>query len=196
MPVTYTNRKGETYHLLVGATKTGKPKYYVSKKAGSHTADFIPEGFELHEHPASGIVHLRRVRESKLTSAERDFAVTEIRNATGTPHFFVEIEDDALVVYWLDGSARDDAELLRTFGPGAARRLHARKVSHGSYSALMRFVLIDEHQRLFRTERMCFRSSVDGWMPISSRRPLGELIDDYAQHLGQESFFELNWPME
>jgi len=30
--ITYINRKKETYYLLIGKTKTGKPKYYFSKK--------------------------------------------------------------------------------------------------------------------------------------------------------------------
>ena len=49
MTVTHTNRRGDTYYLLQGLTKTVKPKYYVSKKPGANTVEQIPDGFELYE---------------------------------------------------------------------------------------------------------------------------------------------------
>jgi hypothetical protein len=35
MPITYTNRKGVTYHLCRGVTKTGKPRYYFAREPKS-----------------------------------------------------------------------------------------------------------------------------------------------------------------
>jgi len=32
MPVTYTNRKGHTYYLCQGVTKTGKSRYYFARE--------------------------------------------------------------------------------------------------------------------------------------------------------------------
>ncbi len=32
MSIEYVNRRGDKYYLLQGKTKTGKPKYYVSRK--------------------------------------------------------------------------------------------------------------------------------------------------------------------
>jgi hypothetical protein len=36
MPITYTNRKGFTYFLNKGKTKTGKPRYYFAKEQKSN----------------------------------------------------------------------------------------------------------------------------------------------------------------
>ncbi|MFY8199573.1 MAG: hypothetical protein ACOVLE_02810 [Pirellula staleyi] len=42
----YVNRRGDAYYVFQGVTKTGKPKYYVSRKAESAAGiqiDSLPE---------------------------------------------------------------------------------------------------------------------------------------------------------
>jgi hypothetical protein len=39
MPITYTNRKGFTYFLNKGVTKTGKPRYYLAREQMGETID-------------------------------------------------------------------------------------------------------------------------------------------------------------
>lgn len=60
MAIEYINRSGEKYYLHVGATKTGKPKYYVALHARGPLADAIPAGFEIYESP-KGQVSLRKI---------------------------------------------------------------------------------------------------------------------------------------
>src|SRR6266508_2449829 len=60
MAIEYINRSGEKYYLHVGATKTGKPKYYVARHARGALADAIPDGFEIYENP-KGQVSLRKI---------------------------------------------------------------------------------------------------------------------------------------
>ena len=43
MPFEYVNRCGDRYYLLQGKTKTGKPKYYASKKAEGVPVEQMPE---------------------------------------------------------------------------------------------------------------------------------------------------------
>ena len=50
MPFTYTNRKGKTYILCQGTTKTGKPRYYFSPNPKDPVLDAIPEGYEIREN--------------------------------------------------------------------------------------------------------------------------------------------------
>ena len=38
----YTNRKGDTYYLHGGKTKTGKPRYFFAKAAGSGSLSEMP----------------------------------------------------------------------------------------------------------------------------------------------------------
>jgi hypothetical protein len=39
--VTYTNRKGRTYYLCQGTTKTGKPRYYFAREPKDELLDEI-----------------------------------------------------------------------------------------------------------------------------------------------------------
>ena len=47
MQVTYTNRKGRTYHLCQGVTRTGKPRYYFAREPKGKPVEQIPEGYEI-----------------------------------------------------------------------------------------------------------------------------------------------------
>jgi hypothetical protein len=60
MLVTYKNRRGKTYYLHEGRTKTGKPKYNFSLKNNGELVDEIPDGYEIYEHPGTGGVFLRK----------------------------------------------------------------------------------------------------------------------------------------
>ena len=50
----YTNRKGDRYFVFEGRTKTGKPKYFASRKETSDKGkrlDEVPESYEIAEAP-------------------------------------------------------------------------------------------------------------------------------------------------
>ncbi|KKM87650.1 hypothetical protein LCGC14_1266760 [marine sediment metagenome] len=51
MLVTYINRKEDIYYLHKGKTKTGKPKYFFSKKRNGDLVEKIPDGYEIYENP-------------------------------------------------------------------------------------------------------------------------------------------------
>ena len=72
MAMEYVNRRGERYYLLQGKTKTGKPKYYVSRKAGGVPVEHMPEGYEFYEEPDRGIVAVRKIRPTNITTQERE----------------------------------------------------------------------------------------------------------------------------
>ena len=72
MAIEYVNRRGERYHLLQGKTKTGKPKYYVSRKPGGVPVEHMPEGYEFYEEPDRGIVTVRKIRPTNVTTQERE----------------------------------------------------------------------------------------------------------------------------
>ena len=50
MPIQHVNRKGDTYFLHESTTKTGKPKWFFSKKREGNLAEAIPEGYEIYEN--------------------------------------------------------------------------------------------------------------------------------------------------
>ena len=57
MAVTYTNRKGHTYYLCKGMTKTGKVRYYFALERKDGSPDQIPEGYRISES-VNGVVSL------------------------------------------------------------------------------------------------------------------------------------------
>ncbi|TWT94504.1 hypothetical protein [Stieleria varia] len=95
----YINRRRETYFAYRGTTKTGKPKFFASKKTTSDKAsrvESLPEYFEFYENPVNATVVIRRRRPTTLTASERNFLarlVLEYSSVDGN----VVIEGNALV---------------------------------------------------------------------------------------------------
>jgi hypothetical protein len=54
MALEYVNRRGDRYFVLQGKTKTGKPKFYCSKRYSGVGVDRLPDEFAIHENPRSG----------------------------------------------------------------------------------------------------------------------------------------------
>jgi hypothetical protein len=194
MGVTHVNRKGDTYHLLAGKTKTGKPKYYVSRKPGENAVqvEAVPEGYEIYESPADGAVHVRKIRPTKLTDLERVQVENGVRDATGKRCAVVEIDGDSFVVYWPD---RNPAAAIFGKMLGFADPTRAELPGYlglfTRYSPLLRFKLTDAVKRTFIAQRWCFRGSMEGWIHVSGAGSLEKLVAQCARHLGEESFFEL-----
>lgn len=193
-PVQHINRKGETYYLLVGKTKTGKPKYYVSKKAQGTPAQAMPEGYEFHESPADSLVHVRKIRPTRLLPQEREQARVAVRTLTGQERFFVEIEGASLVVYWPDRDPEISSGLVGLLLGGSQECVDSMKewtIQHMHCTPLMRFTLVDEERRQFIVERWCFLGGIDDWIHLDGPAPLTKLLKKYVPHLGQESLYEL-----
>jgi hypothetical protein len=73
MTVTYTNRKGTTYFLNKGVTKTGKPRYTFAREQKNEPVDVLPDGYEI-EESINGVVSLLKSR-PRLISMEEVAAV-------------------------------------------------------------------------------------------------------------------------
>src|SRR5437764_9154405 len=71
MPVTYTNRKGLTYTLYRGQTKSGKPRYYFGRMGQSQGEPVteLPAGFTISES-VNGVVSLVKDRPSLIMPVE------------------------------------------------------------------------------------------------------------------------------
>ena len=59
--LSYTNRRGDTYYLHAGKTKTGKPRYFVAKKVCEGALASMPDGWEFTES-INATVSVRRVK--------------------------------------------------------------------------------------------------------------------------------------
>lgn len=190
----YVNRHGERYYILQGKTKTGKPRFYCSKRPSSAGVgvERLPDGFEIYENPEDALVSVRKVRPTRIQPFERE-ELTRLARKLAQAAVLVEVEGDSLVVY---ASNVDQSPSGRLFGlllggreapPGhvdwGTRHVH--------YSPMLRFTLTDEDERPYTLERWCYLGSVDYWIPLSFGKPLEVLAKYSLPHIGQESFFEL-----
>lgn len=195
MALEYTNRKGQRYYVLQGRTKSGKPKYFCARKPGATPVDGLPDDFEIFEHPITALVTVRKVKPSRLLPFELDFLKEQIRNLSEVEHFIIDRSGDSFTIYICDINSDDVNRLLsRLIGPMGCHAESSRQwmIENAKYSPAFRFTLIDENERLFRTERWCYRGRIDDWITLTSRdRPLDELTNEFLPHLGEESYFDL-----
>lgn len=192
----HTNRRGDTYYLQVGQTKSGKPRYYMGRKiTGTLLAD-VPDGYEVWEKPESGQVYVRKRRRSPITDSERAFLDEAIRTRAEVKHFIVDVDGHDLIVYLLDRDPEDVDRLMGALvgtrqSESERRATYDWVVGHANYQKMFRFRLVDEDERLYSVDRWCFRGSIDDWFPLAGPAPLPEQAEKYVLHLGKESFFEL-----
>jgi hypothetical protein len=194
--ITYTNRKGVTYTLYRGQASTGKPRYYfghVDKGQGEPVLE-LPSGFKISES-VNGVVSLVKERPSLILQVEKGVIVEVMDEHPQSNRYQVVVKQDRIEIY--ENSSPDfDALLdaLHISGPsrlGLAEQLYATEERHAHYAPVMRFTLLDPEQRRFGAERMCYRSSVNGWLKLVHTGPLTQLAHTLIPTLGREQFFEL-----
>ena len=191
MAVKYVNRKGQTYYLHESRTKTGKPRYYFSLKKEGTLADEIPEGYEVYEHP-NGQVFLRRVRPKAITDDEVAVVERAMERFYGSPYYQLDVKGDTLEVFVPDQDVEGLCGLLGTMLTGEASAVEAEVSRALTYSAELRFILVDEQEREFLVQRYSYLGSVDDWIDIDGPGELASLAERYAKHLGRDSLLELS----
>jgi len=96
--VEHVNRKGDTYYLHQGTTKTGKPKYFFSKKSDGELCGQLPAGFEIYENPRSQ-VFCRRIQPKLITEQEIQMVREAIRNCGKQFYAGVDVKGKDIIVY-------------------------------------------------------------------------------------------------
>jgi hypothetical protein len=191
MTIEHVTRRGDTYYLHQGKTKTGKPKYFFSRKQEGTLAEALPEGYEVYENP-NAQVFLRKVVPRTVTDVEVATVERGVRELARLTYFVIDVKGESIVIHLPnENPAFLEGSMFSHFGvkPSLDRtRLVQRFLN---YSPMMRFTLVDESTRSFAAERWCFLGSIDGWFPLSGRGDLERLTAMYCPHLGQESFYEL-----
>lgn len=191
MTVTHTNRKGKTYYLHQGTTKTGKPKYFFALRDEGDLVDTVPPGYEIYENP-NGQVFLRKVRPQLITDEEVATVEAGMRQHCHLEHYIIDVKKDIIFIYTADQDIDLLAETFEIFPGVQAERARAALESVLSYSPMLQFVLVDEEKRLFEARRYCFLGSIDDWISIGGVEPLSELVKTYVQHLGEDSYYDLH----
>ncbi|WP_427159803.1 hypothetical protein ACQFX9_28095 [Aliinostoc sp. HNIBRCY26] len=191
MTINYVNRKGQLYYLHQGTTKTGKPKYFFSMKSEGNLLETIPDGYEIYENPNTQ-VFLRKVQPKVITDEEKAIVEAGVKQFSNLQDYQMDIKKEIITVYTPDQDINVLSSLINFSSQdklSEAQNILKRSIS---YSPMLRFILIDEHQRIFITQRYCFLGRIDDWINIGESNNLQALVKKYVKHLGQESFFELH----
>src|SRR4051794_29714814 len=109
MSITYTNRKGVTYYLCRGATRTGKPRYSFAREPQDEPLDKLPEGYTITES-VNGVVSLTKIQPSQLLPAEVAAVEAELRRHPRGHRYRVDAKQNRLTVY--ERSSPDIEETL------------------------------------------------------------------------------------
>jgi hypothetical protein len=194
MPITYTNRKGFTYYLCRGETKTGKPRYYFAREIKGEPAKEIPAGYTISES-VNGIVSLVKYRPSQILPEEIKAVEAAVARHPKAHNYRVNAKHNRIDIYERVGPDAED--LVAAFlgqgldDPGLARRLQAEQERFSQFTPVLRFILIEAERRTFGVQRMCYLGSIDDWIDLGAMGVVAELTRDLIPRLGTDRFFEL-----
>ena len=196
MSISYTNRKGVTYTLYRGQTKTGKPRYYFGRpgQGQGEPVEELPPGFTISES-VNGVVSLVKNRPSPIQPEEVAAVEAAVQQHPEARRYRVAVKNDRIEIYERVGpdyeAVVSELHLPGLSRPGLSEQLRAMEERHAQYTPVLRFTLLDPTQRRFGVERMCYRGSIDGWLELVRTGPVAKLADELIPTLGTDQFYEL-----
>src|SRR5579859_7203853 len=100
MPVNYTNRKGLTYTLYRGQTRTGKPRYYFGRpgQGPGEPVTELPPGFTISES-VNGVVSLVKDRPSLIQPEEVAAIEAAVKQHPESRRYRVAVKHDRIEIY-------------------------------------------------------------------------------------------------
>jgi hypothetical protein len=191
MPVNYTNRKGQTYSLYQGTTKTGKRRYFFAREPKGEPVDALPAGYHI-EESINGVVSLAKDRPQVIANTELKAVEAAVKRHPKRGDYQVRIKDHTIVIFERQGP--DVGALEAIFGPLGPLPRSAREhlEQAGRYIPILRFVLVDHEQRVFTAQRWHFSGSIDDWIYIGHSGQIAELARQIVPRLGTDAYFELD----
>lgn len=194
MTITYTNRKGVTYYLNRGTTRTGKPRYSFAREPKGEPVEQIPEGYEIREN-VNGVVSLAQTRPQQILPDEVAVVEAALKRHRKPGNYRADVKGKRIVIYERAGPDMDAlAPLIRALGGiSEARQAHLQETLDlgARFSPVMRFTLLDEQDRTFSAQRWCYSGSIDDWIDAGAVGPLKRLARKLIPKLGTEAFFDL-----
>ena len=190
MPVTYTNRRGATYILCKGTSKSGKPRYFFAREPKGEVVNALPEGHQI-EESVNGVVSLVKTRPQWIAAEEIASVEAALQRHPQGRNYRVSAKQDQIIIYERQGPDID--ALMAMFGrvgppdPGVAERLNRA----ASYIPVMRFILNDRDSRAYIAQRWHFSGSIDDWFDIGHAGPAATLARTLIPVLGTDAFFDL-----
>ena len=188
MPVSYTNRKGVTYTLYRGHTRTGKPRYYFGRPGLGQGEPVVglPPGFTVSES-VNGVVSLVKDHPSLIQPEEVEAVEAAVQQHPEARRYRVAVKGNRIE----DNELVSELHLPGLSRPGLAEELRALEERHAHYIPVLRFTLLDSKQRRFGSERMSSLGGIDDWLELGQRGPVAELARALVPTLGTDAFFEL-----
>ena len=193
MPVTYTNRKGQTYVLCQGTTKTGKRRYFFARERKGEALDAIPSGYHI-EESVNGVVSLVKDRLQLIEPEELAAVEGALKRHPQSGNYRLQVKDNQIVVYERQGP---DIEALNAMfgrlGPLPPRAVESLEQS-AHYIPIVRFVLLDRDKRVFAAQRWHFsgtRQRVDDWIDTGRSGQIETAARALIPRLGTDEFFDL-----
>ncbi len=197
MPVSYTNRKGLTYTLYRGQTRTGKPRYYFGRPGQGQGEPVmeLPPGYTISES-VNGVVSLVKERPSLIQPEEVAAIEAAVQQHPQARRYRVAVKHDRIEIYEQVGPDYDAllGELHNMTGlsrPDIAERLQAVEERHAQYTPVLRFILLDPTRRRFGAQRWCYLGSIDDWLELGQTGSAAQLARALIPTLGTDQFYEL-----
>jgi hypothetical protein len=196
MTISYTNRKGLTYTLYRGQTRSGKPRYYFGRAGQSQGEPVteLPPGFTVSES-VNGVVSLVKERPSLIQPEEVAAFEAAVQQHPEARRYRVVVKHNRIEIYEQVGpdynAVFGDLHVAGLSRPGLSERLRALEERYARYTPVLRFVLLDPTRRQFGVERMCYRGSIDGWLELARTGSAEKLAHELIPALGTDQFFEL-----
>jgi len=193
MSITYTNRKGFTYFLNKGVTKTGKPHYYFAREQKDEPVEEIPQGYQI-EESINAIVSLVKARPQLILPKEIANVEAALKRHRKARNYRVAVKDKQIIVY--EGIGWDVDQMMKLFDgfpilPTARERLEEGRDRYTQFTPVMRFILDDQETREYHVERWCYSGSIDDWIYAGHSGRIDRLAKQLIPKLGTDEFYEL-----
>jgi len=193
MAIKYSNRKGFTFYLCKGVTKTGKPRYFFARDLKGEPVRRIPEGYAISES-VNGVVSLVKRRPGLIQPREVAVVETILKRHPKSHNYRVSVKRNWIEIYERVGL--DASDLARIVGQairdsGMRERIDNEMDRYSQFTPVLRLILRDADERIFSAQRMCYRSWVDGWLDLHDSGKIEPLARRLIPRLGTDAFFEL-----
>jgi hypothetical protein len=127
MPITYTNRKGFTFYLCKGKTKTCKLRYFFARDLKGEPVERIPDGYAISES-VNRVVSLVKARPGLIQPREVAIVESVLKRHPKSHNYRVSVKRDRIEIYERVGP--DAGGLVRIAGIGALDPGMHERINH------------------------------------------------------------------
>jgi hypothetical protein len=180
MPISYTNRRQQTYYVRAVRAKKGGLRYYLTKDFTAYPAEEIleamPEGYEWYEYPEDGKTALRKIVPSVVPPATLQLIRDLLPQLSQHALLLCHAEPEAVTVYEYP------------YGPEELGISLAEVWKMAYLSPALRFPLLPDGR--YQVQRICQYPGMEGWITMETSPDLTALVQKFAPHIGHESLLD------